>query len=40
VGFKRDQNETRTTSKAGVYSLSGSQALADGPYIEAIVFGN
>jgi hypothetical protein len=40
VGFKRDQNETRTTNKAGVYSLNGSHALADGPYIEAIVFGN
>ena len=40
VEFKRDQNETRTTSKAGVYSLNGSHALADGPHIEAIVFGN
>ncbi len=40
VGFKRDQNETRTTSKAGVYSLNSSSALADGPYIEVIVFGN
>ena len=40
VGFKRDQNETRTTSKAGVYSLNGSHALADGNHIEAIVFGN
>jgi len=40
VGFKRDQNETRTTSKAGVYSLNGALVLADGPYIEVIVFGN
>lgn len=40
VGFKRDQNETRTTSKAGVYSLNSSSALADGPHIEVIVFGN
>ena len=40
VEFKRDQNETRTTSKAGVYSLNGSHALADGNHIEAIVFGN
>ena len=40
VEFKRDQNETRTTSKAGVYCLNGSNALADGPHIEAIVFGN
>jgi len=30
----------RTTSKAGVYSLNGSSVLADGPYIEVIVFGN
>lgn len=40
VGFKRDQNETRTTSKAGVYSLNSSSALADGPHIEVIIFGN
>ena len=40
VHFKRDQTETRTTSKAGVYSLNGSHALTDGNHIEAIVFGN